>query len=37
VRVPLATVALPGLRHPVTGERLDRAAPHPDVREAGGL
>ena len=37
VRVPLAAVAEPGLRHPITGERLDRAAPHPDVREAGGL
>jgi 2-amino-4-hydroxy-6-hydroxymethyldihydropteridine diphosphokinase len=37
VRVPLAAVAEPGLRHPLTGERLDRAAPHPDVREAGGL
>ncbi len=24
VRVPLAAVATPGLRHPVTGERLDR-------------
>jgi glutamate-1-semialdehyde 2,1-aminomutase len=34
---PLAAVAEPGLRHPLTGERLDRAAPHPDVREAGGL
>ena len=37
VRVPLAAVAEPGLRHPITGDRLDRAAPHPDVREAGGL
>jgi len=24
VRVPLADVALPGLVHPITGERLDR-------------
>jgi 2-amino-4-hydroxy-6-hydroxymethyldihydropteridine diphosphokinase len=37
VRVPLAAVAEPGLRHPLTGDRLDRAAPHPDVRELGGL
>jgi 2-amino-4-hydroxy-6-hydroxymethyldihydropteridine diphosphokinase len=37
VRVPLAAVARPGLRHPITGDRLDRAAPHPEVREAGGL
>jgi 2-amino-4-hydroxy-6-hydroxymethyldihydropteridine diphosphokinase len=33
VRVPLARVALPGLRHPGTGERLDFAHAHPDVRE----
>jgi 2-amino-4-hydroxy-6-hydroxymethyldihydropteridine diphosphokinase len=32
VRVPLADVATPGLRHPVTGEPLDRAAPDPSVR-----
>jgi 2-amino-4-hydroxy-6-hydroxymethyldihydropteridine diphosphokinase len=32
VRVPLATVALPGLRHPGTGEPLDSAPAHPDVR-----
>lgn len=32
VRIPLADVAAPGLRHPVTGERLDRAAPSPAVR-----
>ncbi|HVU52443.1 MAG TPA: 2-amino-4-hydroxy-6-hydroxymethyldihydropteridine diphosphokinase [Polyangia bacterium] len=32
VRIPLADVALPGLRHPVTGEPLDRAAPAPGVR-----
>jgi 2-amino-4-hydroxy-6-hydroxymethyldihydropteridine diphosphokinase len=37
VRVPLAAVAEPGLLHPITGDRLDRAAPDPDVREAGGL
>lgn len=29
--VPLADVALPGLRHPVTGEALDVAAPAPGV------
>jgi 2-amino-4-hydroxy-6-hydroxymethyldihydropteridine diphosphokinase len=32
VRIPLADVAEPGLTHPVTGERLDRAAPDPGVR-----
>jgi 2-amino-4-hydroxy-6-hydroxymethyldihydropteridine diphosphokinase len=32
VRIPLADVAAPGLRHPVTSEPLDRAAPHPGVR-----
>jgi 2-amino-4-hydroxy-6-hydroxymethyldihydropteridine diphosphokinase len=32
VRIPLADVAAPGLRHPVTGEPLDRAAPHAGVR-----
>ena len=31
-RIPLADVAEPGLRHPVTGEPLDRAAPSPGVR-----
>jgi 2-amino-4-hydroxy-6-hydroxymethyldihydropteridine diphosphokinase len=36
VRIPLADVAAPGLRHPVTGERLDRAAADPGVR-AGGV
>ena len=34
VRIPLCDVAAPGLRHPVTGERLDRATPHPSVRRA---
>ena len=34
VRIPLADVATPGLRHPVTGEALDRAAPDPSVRLA---
>ncbi|HEY7372234.1 MAG TPA: 2-amino-4-hydroxy-6-hydroxymethyldihydropteridine diphosphokinase [Polyangia bacterium] len=34
VRVPLADVARPGLVHPVTGERLDRAASAPSVRPA---
>jgi 2-amino-4-hydroxy-6-hydroxymethyldihydropteridine diphosphokinase len=32
VRVPLALVAVPGLRHPVTGERLDAYPAPPDVR-----
>jgi 2-amino-4-hydroxy-6-hydroxymethyldihydropteridine diphosphokinase len=32
VRIPLADVAAPGLRHPVTGEALDRAPAHPGVR-----
>lgn len=32
VRIPLADVAAPGLRHPVTGDALDRAAPSPAVR-----
>jgi 2-amino-4-hydroxy-6-hydroxymethyldihydropteridine diphosphokinase len=34
VRIPLADVAAPGLRHPVTGAPLDRAAPDPSVRLA---
>jgi 2-amino-4-hydroxy-6-hydroxymethyldihydropteridine diphosphokinase len=32
VRVPLAEVASPGLRHPITGEPLDRCKPAPGVR-----
>jgi 2-amino-4-hydroxy-6-hydroxymethyldihydropteridine diphosphokinase len=36
MRIPLADVAVPGLRHPVTGEPLDRAAPDPAVRLPGG-
>lgn len=32
VRVPLATVATAGLRHPVSGEALDGARPDPAVR-----
>jgi 2-amino-4-hydroxy-6-hydroxymethyldihydropteridine diphosphokinase len=32
VRLPLADVAAPGLRHPVTAEALDRARPDPSVR-----
>jgi 2-amino-4-hydroxy-6-hydroxymethyldihydropteridine diphosphokinase len=32
VRIPLADVAAPGLRHPATGDALDRAAPSPSVR-----
>jgi 2-amino-4-hydroxy-6-hydroxymethyldihydropteridine diphosphokinase len=31
VRIPLADVARPGLRHPVTGEALDGCAPDPSV------
>jgi 2-amino-4-hydroxy-6-hydroxymethyldihydropteridine diphosphokinase len=27
VRIPLADVAMPGLRHPVTGDALDRCSP----------
>ena len=34
VRIPLADVALPGLAHPVSGERLDRAAPSATVRRS---
>jgi 2-amino-4-hydroxy-6-hydroxymethyldihydropteridine diphosphokinase len=36
VRIPLAEVALAGLVHPITGERLDRAAPDPGVRRRPG-
>ncbi|HXI58868.1 MAG TPA: 2-amino-4-hydroxy-6-hydroxymethyldihydropteridine diphosphokinase [Polyangia bacterium] len=32
VRIPLAEIATPGLRHPVTRLRLDSAAPDPTVR-----
>jgi 2-amino-4-hydroxy-6-hydroxymethyldihydropteridine diphosphokinase len=32
VRIPLADVATPGLRHPQTGERLDVASPDAGVR-----
>jgi 2-amino-4-hydroxy-6-hydroxymethyldihydropteridine diphosphokinase len=32
VRIPLADVAAPGLRHPVSGTALDRAAASPGVR-----
>ncbi len=32
VRIPLADVASPGLRHPKTGEALDTCRPDPDVR-----
>jgi 2-amino-4-hydroxy-6-hydroxymethyldihydropteridine diphosphokinase len=35
VRIPLADVAAPGLRHPATGDALDRAAPDPAVRRIG--
>ena len=35
VRIPLADVATPGLRHPITGEALDRATPSPAVRRFG--
>jgi 2-amino-4-hydroxy-6-hydroxymethyldihydropteridine diphosphokinase len=36
VRIPLADVAEPGLRHPVSGEPLDRAAPDAGVRRFAG-
>jgi 2-amino-4-hydroxy-6-hydroxymethyldihydropteridine diphosphokinase len=32
VRIPLADVATPGLRHPQAGERLDTSRPDPGVR-----
>jgi 2-amino-4-hydroxy-6-hydroxymethyldihydropteridine diphosphokinase len=32
VRIPLADVAAPGLRHPVSGDALDHCAPSPQVR-----
>jgi 2-amino-4-hydroxy-6-hydroxymethyldihydropteridine diphosphokinase len=32
VRIPLAEVALPGLRHPLAGDALDTARPDPTVR-----
>jgi 2-amino-4-hydroxy-6-hydroxymethyldihydropteridine diphosphokinase len=32
VRIPLAEIAPPGLRHPVTHQGLDRAPPDPSVR-----
>jgi 2-amino-4-hydroxy-6-hydroxymethyldihydropteridine diphosphokinase len=37
VRLPLARVAAPGLRHPVTGEPLDQFAAPPDLRLFGPL
>jgi 2-amino-4-hydroxy-6-hydroxymethyldihydropteridine diphosphokinase len=36
VRIPLADVATPGLRHPITDDPLDRAAPDPSVRPIAG-
>ena len=36
VRIPLAEVAAPGLAHPVSGDRLDRASPDPAVRRPAG-
>jgi 2-amino-4-hydroxy-6-hydroxymethyldihydropteridine diphosphokinase len=35
VRIPLADVALPGLRHPQSGEPLDCCIPDPTVRRVG--
>jgi 2-amino-4-hydroxy-6-hydroxymethyldihydropteridine diphosphokinase len=35
VRIPLADVALPGLRHPITGDLLDRCDPDRTVRRLG--
>lgn len=37
VRAPLAAVAEPGLRHPVTGEALDRFEVPADIRAFGDL
>ena len=34
VRIPLSDVATSGLRHPITGDPLDRAAPNPSVKRA---
>lgn len=36
VRIPLAEVAQPGLVHPITGDRLDRAEPDAAVRLPDG-
>ncbi len=36
VRIPLSDVAGPGLRHPLTGDPLDRATPDPSVRLPAG-
>jgi 2-amino-4-hydroxy-6-hydroxymethyldihydropteridine diphosphokinase len=36
VRIPLADVAVPGLRHPITGEALDHAPPSSGVRRRDG-
>jgi 2-amino-4-hydroxy-6-hydroxymethyldihydropteridine diphosphokinase len=36
VRIPLADVALPGLRHPISGEALDRCVQDATVRRLGG-
>jgi 2-amino-4-hydroxy-6-hydroxymethyldihydropteridine diphosphokinase len=36
VRIPLAEVALPGLRHPASGEALDACEPHASVAAAPG-
>ena len=35
VRIPLADVALPGLRHPKSGEMLDRCEPDAAIRRVG--
>jgi 2-amino-4-hydroxy-6-hydroxymethyldihydropteridine diphosphokinase len=37
VRIPLCDVAMPGLRHPVRGERLDECIPDPSVRPFAGF
>jgi 2-amino-4-hydroxy-6-hydroxymethyldihydropteridine diphosphokinase len=37
VRIPLRDVALPGLRHPVTGEPLDVATADSSVRVPNGV
>ena len=37
VRIPLAEVALPGLRHPISGESLTECSPDPSVRRLDQL
>jgi 7,8-dihydro-6-hydroxymethylpterin-pyrophosphokinase len=37
VRIPLAEVALPNLRHPISGDLLAECAPDPTVRRLDHL